>query len=115
MNSRSAPLAIFAFGVLCFGFGIILRFRAAEMAAAATPGMRLSPFGNPLPPGWATAMAAAQRSNAMYDVAQPLLWTGGALIVLVAIALLFVPGWRLPNPEETQVGGELRPKNPLRS
>ena len=96
MNHHSSSLAVYALGILCLAAGIMLRFRAAALGAAALaggPGKMMEGMMNPQTGGYSNVTALAQYSNAMYDVAHPLLWTGGALIVVASVARLFLPAW----------------------
>ncbi len=96
MNQRPAPLAVYSLGVVCLVIGIALRFRAAALGAAALaggPGKMMEGMMDPTKGGYSEMMSLAQYSNAMYDVAIPLLWTGGALLVVAAIAQIFLPAW----------------------
>jgi hypothetical protein len=103
MNTRLAPFVILALGICLLGAGIALRFHAADLGAMAIAGMAGIDWSHMYGPGGTGAsaqspisrnMLLAQHSNAAYDVALTLLWTGGALIVLAAVTLLFLPAWR---------------------
>ena len=89
-DSRSRCLIVALGGVFCFCLGALLRFEAVAVGTATIRGG--NPFGN-----MNTAVVDSARANALYDVAVPLLWVGGALVVTAAVVFL-VPAWRsCPN------------------
>ncbi len=87
MNPRFSPIVVAVSGVLCFCLGVWLRFHAVAVGTATIRAG--NPFGD-----MSATMTNSARASAIYDVAIPLLWVGGLLVVLAA-AVLLIPAWRL--------------------
>ena len=97
MNTRFAPLVIIALGVIVFGVGMDFRLYAANLATAALsggPSKLLEGMMDPHNGVYSEAIALSQRANAMHDIALPLLWAGGALLAVGAIAQFLLPAWQ---------------------
>lgn len=97
-DSSLNAYAIAAIGVIVFCGGAGLRLYASDMGTTAVVGISKAgmSFANMGAPNssYQSAMLLANRSNALSEIATILLWTGGALVVLAAIALLFLPYWQ---------------------
>ena len=83
--------------MLCLTLGAMLRMQAGNMAGKAASGINAVNMFKSMSGedggSLSDTMVLAQRSNALHDIAQVMLWTGGALLVVAAVALLFLPAW----------------------
>ena len=97
MNTRFTPFIIMALGVVVFGAGMDFRLYAANLAVTALsggPSKLLEGIMDPHKGDYSEAIALSQRANAMHDIALPLLWAGGAMLVTGAIAQFLIPVWQ---------------------
>ena len=96
-----------ALGVIVFGVGMDFRLYAANLAVAALsggPSKLLEGMMDPHKGGYSEAIMLSQRANAMHDIALPLLWAGGALLVVGAIAQFLLPAWQAGRPVPMELG-----------